>query len=96
MLGYPYLYVTGGIGINKGSRSRVPCSSWVISPDPDAPELPPPIEADSQDTDTAPPVYQDISKLSCEPIIANSVADFSEDEQHCQQEEHDLDMDACN
>ena len=39
----------------------------VISPDPDAPELPPPLEPDSQDTSDIPPVYQDI-KLSCKPV----------------------------
>ena len=66
----------------------------MISPDPDAPELPPPLETDSQDTDT-PPVYQDISELSYEPI-ANNIADCDEDEQCCQQEEQDLVMDACN
>ena len=42
--------------------NRVPCSSEVIPPDPNAPELPPPLEPDSQDSDT-PPVYQDITEL---------------------------------
>ena len=57
----------------------------MISLDPDAPELPPPLEHDSQDTDT-PPVYQDISELSC---ISNKVVDCDEGEQQCQQGEHD-------
>ena len=39
----------------------------VISPDPDAPELPPPLEPNSQDTSDTPPVYQDINELSCKP-----------------------------
>ena len=38
----------------------------MISPDLDAPELPPLLESDSQDTVT-PPVYQDINELSCKP-----------------------------
>ena len=38
----------------------------MFSSDPDTPELPPPLEPDSQDTDT-PPVYQDINELSCKP-----------------------------
>ena len=47
-------------------NNRAPCSSSIISPDPDAPELPPPLEPDSQDTDT-PAVYQDINELICKP-----------------------------
>ena len=58
----------------------------MISPDPDAPELPPPLETDSQDTDT-PPVYQDINDLSCKP---NKVVDCYEGEQQCQPREPDL------
>ena len=33
-------------------------------PDPDLPELPPPLEPNSQDTNDKPPVYQDIYELS--------------------------------
>ena len=47
-------------------NNRAPCSSEVIPPDPNAPELPPPLEPDSQDNDT-PPVYQDITELLCKP-----------------------------
>ena len=63
----------------------------MISPDPDAPELPPPLKFDSGDTDT-PPVYQDINELSCKP---NKVVNCDEGEQQCQQGEHDLVIDAC-
>ena len=63
----------------------------MISPDPDAPELPPPLEPDSQDTDT-PPVYQVINELLCK---SNKVVDCDEGEQQCQQGEHDLVIDAC-
>ena len=41
-----------------------PYSREKNSPDPDAPELPPPLEAHSQDTKDTPPVYQDITELS--------------------------------
>ena len=58
----------------------------MISPDPDAPELPPPLEPDSQDTDTL-PVYQDINELSSK---RNNMVDCDEGEQQCQQGEHDL------
>ena len=47
------------------NRSRAPCSDEVLplESDPNAPELPPPLEPDSQDNDT-PPVYQDITEFS--------------------------------
>ena len=51
----------------------------VISPDPDAPELPSPLQPDSQDTSDTSPLYQDI-KLSCKP---NEVTDC---ERCCYQE----------
>ena len=47
-------------------NNGAPCNSEIISPDHDAPELPPPLQPDSQDTDT-PPVYQDINEFSCKP-----------------------------
>ena len=61
-------------------NNRVPCSSEVIPPDPNAPELPPPLEPDSQDSDT-PPVYQDITELSCKP---NKLVDYDKKDQQCQ------------
>ena len=63
----------------------------MIFPDPDAPELPPPLEPDCQDTDTL-PVYQDISELSSKH---NMVVDCDEGEQQCQQGEHDLVINTC-
>ena len=51
-----------------------------------------PLETDSQDTDTASPVYQDINELSCKP---NKVVDCDEDEQQRQHGEHDLVIDTC-
>ena len=62
-------------------NNRAPCSSEVIPPDPNAPELPPPLEPDSQDNDT-PPVYQDITELSCKP---NKLIDCA---QQCVQEDN--------
>ena len=54
-------------------ENRAPCQSdKVISPDPDAPELPPPLKPDSQDTGDTHPVYQDINELSCK---SNEVVD---------------------
>ena len=47
-------------------NNGAPCNSEIISPDHDAPQLPPPLEPDSQDTDT-PPVYQDVNELLCKP-----------------------------
>ena len=54
------------------------------SPDPDAPELPPPLEPDSQYTSDMPPLYQDINELSYKP---NEVVDS---EQYYYQEAHGL------
>ena len=65
----------------ENSRAWDSCSSEIIFSDPDAPELPPPLEQDSQDTDTAPPVCLDINELSCKP---NKVIDCDEGEQQCQ------------
>ena len=77
----------------ENSRARDPCSNEIFFlSDPDAPELPPPLELDSQDTDTAPPVYQDINELSCKPI---KVVDCDESEQQCQHREHNLVIDTC-
>ena len=81
----------------ENSRARDPCNSEIIFHDPDASELPPPLEPDSQDTDhDTPPVYQDINELSCEPI-ANNIADCDdhEGEQQCQHKEHNLVIDTC-
>ena len=61
------------------SNNRAPNSNETILPDPDAPDLPPPLEPDSQDTDTS-PVYKDINELSCKP---NNMANC---EQCCYQE----------
>ena len=66
-------------------NNRVPCSGEVIPPDPNAPELPPPLEPDSQDNDT-PPVYQDITELSCKP---NKLVDCDKTEQCCDKEQYD-------
>ena len=71
-------------------NNRVPCSSEVIPPDPNAPELPPPLEPDSQDNDT-PPVYQDITELSCKP---NKLVDCDKKDQQCQHGEHSLHTDS--
>ena len=70
-------------------NNRAPCSSEVIPPDPNAPELPPPLEPDSQDNAT-PPVYQDITELSCKP---NKLVDCDKSEQQCQHGEHLLNTD---
>ena len=73
-------------------NNRVPCSSEVIPPDPNAPELPPPLEPDSQDNDT-PPVYQDIAELSCKP---NKLVDCNKKDEQCQHGEHLLNTDSDN
>ena len=52
-------------------NNRAPCGTKIISPDPDAPELPPPLRLDSQDTDTL-SVYQDINESLSKP---NNVVD---------------------
>ena len=61
------------------SNNRAPNSNETILPDPDAPDLPPILEPDSQDIDTT-PAYQDINELPCKP---NNMADC---EQCCYQE----------
>ena len=68
------------------SSNRFPIRDEINSPisDPDAPELPPPLQPDSQDTSDTPPVYKDINELSCKP---NKVVDF---EQCCHQEAYGL------
>ena len=71
-------------------NNRAPCSSEVIPPDPNAPELPPPLEHDSQDNDT-PPVYQDITELSCK---LNKLVDCDKKDQQCQHGEHLLNTDS--
>ena len=55
----------------------------VISPDPDAPELPPPLESNSQDTSDKPPVYQDISDKPNDSEVVES-------KQCCYQDAHSL------
>ena len=70
-------------------NNRAPCGGEVIPPDPNAPELPPPLEHDSQDND-APPVYQDITEISCKP---NKLIDCDKSEQQCQHGEHLLNTD---
>ena len=72
--------------------NKVPCSDEVIPPDPNAPELPPPLEPDSQDNDT-PPVYQDITELSCK---RNKFDDSDKSERCGYQELHDLKYDSEN
>ena len=73
-------------------NNRAPCSDEVIPPDPNAPELPPPLEPDSQDNDT-PPVYQDITELSCKP---DKLVGCDKIEWECHQEEHNLNNDLVN
>ena len=60
------------------SNNRAPNSNETILPDPDAQDLPPLLEPDSQDTDTT-PAHQDINELSCK---LNNMADC---EQCCQE-----------
>ena len=66
------------------SSNRFHTRGEIISPDPDAPELPPPLQPDSQDTSDKPLVYQDISELSCKP---NEVVDYGK---CCHKEAHGL------
>ena len=56
----------------------------VISPDPNALELPPPLKPDSQDTSDTSPIYQGTNELPCKP---NEVVDS---EQCSYQEAHGL------
>ena len=65
-------------------NNRALCPDELIPLDPNAPELPPPLEPDSQDNDT-PPVYQDITELSCKP---NKLVDCDKIEQ-CDKEQYD-------
>ena len=66
-------------------NNRALCPDELIPPDPNAPELPPPLEPDSQDNAT-PPVYQDITELSCKP---NKLVDCDKTEQCCDKEQYD-------
>ena len=73
-------------------NNRAPCSNEVIPPDPNAPELPPPLESDPQDNDT-PSVYQDITEIPCKH---NKFDDSDKSERCCYQELHDLNSNSEN
>ena len=74
-----HVYHVLEVSSNRGLKR-----SEIISPGSDAPELPPPLEPDSQDTSDEPPVYQDINELSYKP---NEVVDY---EQCCHQKAYGL------